>query len=847
MNTDFFRMNTLVHRALWFRPAARTIGLICVSTSAHGAPSQTLQTNSGNGAAKEITYDLGRLKGRKLDPAQVQFFAHSARFLAGRQRVMLVVNGSRLGSMSVSFNPEGQLCLNAKLLEDAGLISPQGTADKATACDSATDIDSLGFLAQFPQTVVDLRPGKSEVHLIVPAQALQPREPTTRQFNSGGTAATLNYEAFSSVTQSKGTSISYQNVNTVAGLNAGDWLFRSGQNYSASTSGSQLNHLYAYGQRTCSAIDVTAQAGQINIANSVFSGIALAGIQVVPEDSLRAGTGESPVRIEGIARAPARIEVRQNGNLIHTSMIAEGPYLLTDLGLNRRLDVVVTVIEDNGSKNTFTLPAASLDGSAFDTTPGYSFAAGQYRPGSNQSEKPFVVSANGTWPVSQTTQVTAGALGSIEYQGFAWSMGYRLTPETTLSMSQSASNASKLGQRGTQLSASVSTQLRKNLSLSLSTTQRTEGYRDFLDSVYRTEDVEDILENSSTLKAIDNFRGQTRDQYGASLGWGNTPVGNFSVSTSYSRAFDNQSTQHLSATWSTSYKMATFSASVRKNIGDSGYEKGLTTYVSATLPFGESARAYANADRTGTRVGMTQSEKVNDSASYQLRADHDDSNHRTNLAASASLLPRYVRANVGYARSSEGSTNYNARLTGAVVAHGNGVTLSPYPVDDTFGVLSVGDLAGVKIMTPRGPVWTDMFGQAIAPSLAPYRDTQLAVSGASLPRNVDIGNGVKKIKPSRGSVNRVAFDVSTTRRTMLVVKDPNGAPLAKGLAVLNEHQQYITTTIGNGKVYFPTLEPGTKLSVMLADDKTCQIRYSQPKQADLSKIIETIEATCVAI
>lgn len=835
-------MNTSVYRALWLNTVASLTGLVCASASA-----QTSQAESSKSAVKEITYDLGRLKGRKLDPAQVQFFARSARFLAGRQRVTLVVNGSRLGSVNTSFNHEGQLCLDAKLLEDAGLISPQGTTDKATACESAADVDGLGFLAQFPQTVVELRPGKSEVHLIVPAQALQPREPANRQFNSGGTAATLNYEAFNSVTESKGTSMSYQNVNTVAGLNTGDWLFRSSQNYSASTSGSQLNHLYAYGQRTFSAIDATAQAGQINIANSVFSGIALSGIQFAPEDSLRAGIGESPVRIEGIARSPARIEVRQNGNLIHTSVIPEGPYLLTDLGLNRRLDVVVTVIEDNGSKNTFTLPAASLDGSAFDTTPGYSIAAGQYRPGSNKSEKPFLLSVNGTWPVSQTTQVTAGALGSADYQGFAWSMGHRLTPETTLSMSQSASNASKLGQRGAQLSASVSTQLRPNLSLGLSTTQRTAGYRDFLDSVYREDDVEDILENGGPLKAIDSFRGQTRDQYGASLGLGNTPVGNFSVSTSYSRAFDNQSTQHVSATWSTSYKKASFSVNVRKNIGRSGYENGLTTYVSATVPFGENVRTYANTDKKGTRVGATLSDKINDSDSYQVRADHDDTSHRTNVAASASLLPRYTRLNVGYSRSSEGNTNYNGRLSGAVVAHGSGVTLSPYPVDDTFGVISVGDLSGVKIMTPRGPVWTDMFGQAIASSLAPHRDSQLSVSGASLPRNVDIGNGVKKLKPSRGSVNRVAFDVSTTRRTMLVVKDPKGVPLAKGLAVLNEHQQYITTTIGNGKVYFPTLEPGATLNVVLPEENTCQIRYLQPKHADLSKIIETLEATCVAI
>ncbi|PMV25219.1 hypothetical protein C1X21_12340 [Pseudomonas sp. FW305-3-2-15-A-LB2] len=82
---------------------------------------------------------------------------------------------------------------------------------------------------------------------------------------------------------------------------------------------------------------------------------------------------------------------------------------------------------------------------------------------------------------------------------------------------------------------------------------------------------------------------------------------------------------------------------------------------------------------------------------------------------------------------------------------------------------------------------------------------------------------------------------------MLVVKDPKDVPLAKGLAVFSEHQQYVTTSIGNGKVYFPTLEPGTQLNVKFPNEETCQIHYSRPKHADLSKIIETLDATYVAI
>lgn len=836
------------HRAPLLRPAARLLGLVCVSTSVHGT-SQAPKPADTQDATDTISFDLGRLKGRKLDPRQVQLFSRSARFLSGPQRVTLFVNGSRQGEMTAVFNRDGQLCFDSRLLAQAKLVAPEEADNQPLPCDTPDAVDPLGFLARHSQTVADLRPGKSEVHLIVPAEALQPRLPVSRQFHSGGTAALLNYDGFAVQNQSSTRSTQFRYLNTVVGFNTDDWLFRSAQSYVGSTTGRQITHSHAYGQRTFSSLDATFQGGQINLANSVFAGIPLFGLQLVPEDSLRAGAEESPVRIEGIARSPARVEVRQNGNLIRTLMIPEGPFLLTELELNRRLDVLVTVIENSGERSSFTLPSASLDSSAFNSTPGYAFAAGQYRPGRNsQSETPLLLSATGTWPLTPQTQITAGALASSSYQGVSGSMGHRLTPQTALSLSQSLSSSIEDAQRGTLLSASLSTRLLDRLSLGLHTTHQTEGYRDFLDTVYRAEEVEEILDNGNPTTAFDAFKGRNRDQYGLSLGWGNTPMGSFSLTTSYSRRFDGQSSQYLSGSWSMSYKRATFNLNLQKNLSNNGNEnQGLNTFLNISVPFGDHVRTYASADKNGTRSGLALRDQPSDSVGYQVRAEHDDTHHRTSLSVSTQLLPRYAQANLGYTRSSAETTSYNARLSGAVVAHGNGLTLSPYLVDDTFSVLSVGDLSGVKIATPRGPVWTDMLGQAIAPGLPPHRDSQMTVNAATLPRNVDISNSVKKLKPSRGSVNRIEFDVSSTRRTLLVVKDAHGVRLPKGLAVLNEHQQYVTTTLGEGKLYFPSLEPGATLNVLLSNEQQCQIQYVQPRHADPSLLIETIEATCKAL
>src|SRR5260364_379801 len=45
---------------------------------------------------------------------------------------------------------------------------------------------------------------------------------------------------------------------------------------------------------------------------------------------------------------------------------------------------------------------------------------------------------------------------------------------------------------------------------------------------------------------------------------------------------------------------------------------------------------------------------------------------------------------------------------------------SPEPIEDTFGIASVGNLSGVKIDTPQGTVWTDTWGRAVIPRLPAF-------------------------------------------------------------------------------------------------------------------------------
>ncbi|MGE8393461.1 MAG: fimbria/pilus outer membrane usher protein [Pseudomonas sp.] len=779
-----------------------------------------------------VTFDLDMLKGRGIDPSLAAYFADAPRFREGRQAVTLFVNGERKGQAHAAFDSQGQLIFDKDLLDKAQLKLPAAAFRHKNASRNTPTYD---FIKSFPNTLVQLQPGKEEVHLIVPTDALKSPEQAVDHYDSGGTAALLNYNVIGVNSEFSSGSSEFRSVDTVAGLNVGDWIVRSRQTYTSQNNSSRAEHLYAYGQKTFSEISSIVQGGQINISNSIFAGDSITGVQIVPETGLRPASQGSGATVEGIAYSTARVEVRQNNALIHTSVVPAGPFSLSNLQLlSSNSDLDVTVIEADGSRQAFSIPAASLGGGMLGSTPGFSFAAGQYRPyGEVDSKKPTLVTGTGTWQLNGKTNLTAGLMGATAYQAAGWAADHVLTPATTLGLRQLISTASEENASGTQLSASLNTLVNDRLSLNFSATQNTEGYRDLVDTTY-------IDDDNSWLN------GRYRNQYTAGMGWTHKTLGGFRLSHAYSTLFDDTTTQRLLGAWSKNFKRANVSLNVQKSMGDRGpYDTGDAVYLSVSVPIGtRTVRTYVNADSNTTRTGATYNEQVNDSFGYRLQAERDLSDRETDISVMTNILPRYAQATLGYSRNGKDTTTYNASLSGGVVAHQDGVTFTPYAVDDTFSILSVGDISGVKIATPQGPVWTDYSGKAIAPSLQAYSNNRLEIAPSSLPRNVDIVNAFKEVQVARGSVKRVDFGVVSSRRVMMTAKDINGQPLDKGLMVLDGNKQYLSTVAGNGQIFLSNIEPGTPLTVYLANGKSCSLNYTLADKAEASAYFETVDALC---
>ncbi|MGS0742725.1 fimbria/pilus outer membrane usher protein [Glaciimonas sp. GG7] len=794
------------------------------------------ETKSAKGKpSTAATFDLDILKQRGIDPKVAEYLREAPRFSGGTRLISVQVNGVMRGLVNALFDADGQLCFNQALLDKAGLITPDkkyliAPGDPANGC--------YDFKAMAPQTEIELRPGKEEVALVVPGEVLRVAQEDFSGYQTGGTGGLFNYSVVSLSNQFKGGASHYLSANTELGLNAHDWIVRSRQSYMATDTLSNFQFLYSYAQRTFVDLKSIVQAGQLNIRNSAVSGAAMTGVQILPEAALRKD-GSTGATVTGIAQSQAKVEVRQSGALIYSTVVPAGPFTLTDIAvLNSTSDLVVTVIETTGGQRSFTIPAASLANTSL-AAPGYAFAFGQLRNmgGQGRANASLVMTGSGGWLLKDRHLLSAGLMVVPDYQSAAWSLDTKPSTESSIHVRNVVSSATEEGVLGSQLSMSVGMALTDTLTAGLSTTHQSAGYRDLVDRSRCTVD------RSGT---DDWLSGRAKSQYSASLGWSNATLGGFNVSYGASRTFGDRSTQRVVGSWSKSFKQATVSANLESSLGASGEGKNNRAfYLNVSMPFGgRSVRSFVNNANGKSRLGASTSEQVNAYLNYNVSTERDASNGNVDVAGNVALLPRYAQVNLGYSRSGSGSTSYSGQLRGAIAVHDAGLTLSPYAIQDTFAVMKVANVAGIKVNTGSGPVWTDIWGRAVVPQLSPYAKTRLEVATKSLPRNVDIKNGFKSLEVGRGSVHYVDFDIEQVRRVLITATDSAGLPLPKGALVVDSQNQFLTSVIDGGTVFLSNSQLADEIRVHLPDGRQCSLEFTLSKKHDMDAYFERVDGYC---
>ena len=776
--------------------------------------------------AAELDFNTDILTNRGISTNLAHYFSEAQRFLPGKHALQVKINGVDKGMLAVEIGEEGHLCADNDFTAATGLL-PLKTRPDETCHD---------LLKDYPSATITPKPNTDSIELFIPAEAMDNGFYSAKYYSYGGVAGLINYSAFSNYNQygSSGSS-TYTQGNIGTGINAANWTLRSHYILTDDNGQRSAENLYTYAEHVFEARKVRAQVGQINVSSALFSGAQITGLQLLPETGLQPNIPSTT--ITGIARSnQARVEIRQSGQVIYSSMVNAGPFTLTDVPVVRgNSDLDVSVIETNGATTRFTVPASSLNLSGFARSEGLSLSLGQVRDSGSAESSPWVFNAStGTRLAAQLSGVTAGVLAE-KYQAAGGMLEWSINDDWMISSTVLLSQSDFYGtQRGGKAELMSNLLLPSQLSLGLSATQYQGDFREFTE-------------------AMDEGSLSAQNAWSANLSWSHDLLGavsfQYSATSGYEQGDDSR---YLLASWSKSRGHASLSVNWQHATNNSSGDDTQSRdddlfYVNLNLPFGaERISTYVRSQGENKTYGAQLSGNVSQNVSYSLSADRDHNDKSNAFYGNLSSNLHYTQLGLSAGVSDGDQRSYSTSLSGGIALHRHGMTFTPYPIKETFGIARLSEPeSGIEISTPDGTVWTDYWGQAVVPGLREWQKSQIVINTGSLPKGMDLSNGIQSVSAAYGSFAQVDFRVLNTRRVLLEVKRESGEWLDRGLSIVDSNSHYVVSVMDNGIVFISDAS-GTPALYVVDDrmNRICEIHYSLSDEKDKDAYYEKAQGVC---
>jgi outer membrane usher protein len=195
-----------------------------------------------------------------------------------------------------------------------------------------------------------------------------------------------------------------------------------------------------------------------------------------------------------------------------------------------------------------------------------------------------------------------------------------------------------------------------------------------------------------------------------------------------------------------------------------------------------------------------------------------------------------------WGRVTGGVDHFGSRLAaragarGAVVLAG-GALFASNPIDDSFAVVSTGEVGGVPVMYENRLVGrTNSRGKLLIPSLRSFEDNRLSVDTRLLPPDVEVGLTEINVRPGDRSGVPVDFQVRKVAAALVTLHDGSGRPLPLGSVASVDGAD--GQPVGHdGAAYVTGLKSSNRMQVALPDGSSCSVQFAyQPIAGDIPAI-----------
>lgn len=779
------------------------------------------------------------------------------------------VNDEWVGRLSVPFRTQpatpdsAQACFDLPLLEAIGVSIRKLPADTAARIETAGGCLPLPDL--IPMAAATFQLNEQRLDLSVPQLSLDRMARgyvSPDQWNSGATGAILGYDlnAYRYDGGFGGAYTAYY-AGINAGFNMGEWRFRhNGTAVGSSRNSSSYNTISTYGQRDITMWKAQLTLGDAFTSGDLFDSVAFRGARLASDDRMLPDSmrGYAP-RIAGVANTNARVRVTQNGILLYQTNVAPGAFEIDDLyptGFGG--DLLVEVLEADGRSSSFIVPFAAVPLALRPGGNRYSLTAGVLRDPS-LSRKPEYLEA--TWQHGFTNLFTGygGATTADGTYAAALVGGAFNTSIGAIGVDVTQANAQVPNSRdfnGTSARLSFSklvTETDTNFALA---TYRysTSGFLSLMDAMYATEASRRMpygqntvmrprSRTQATVTQMLGSRGGVLNLNASSVNYWNRDGSDINYSVGYTNSF-GRIHYNLSANRQRDWngRMETvFFANVSIPIGRD-----------SPATFSSSFTRDSNG-RNSAQAALSASLGEQNEFSYGLsvnRRSGGTGNNGDVTTAAANATYRSSSAHFsGSASQGGGFSQASVGVSGAIVAHPGGATLSP-PVGDTIAVLQADGASGARLLSsPDSSI--DGRGYAVVPYLTPYRINTVQLDPRGLDTDVELKETSQQFAPRAGAIVMLKFDTEVGRSAFIRVEKVGGEAPPFGAAVMDEDNRQIGTVGQAGRVFARGLKDAGTATIKWGEDgsSSCRMDYTLPpaqkKSAD-KPLYQQISAKCVA-
>lgn len=741
----------------------------------------------------------------------------------------IVLNQETKGEFFVNITDDGDMLIRIDDLKAIGFREPAGHTIEISGemYMSLRSIEGVEFALNEKTLSLEI----TALPVLLPKKTMDfmpQRQP--KVYYPKDAAAFLNY----SLNYSAGDSFRFQNFNLTnqLGVRLGDLLFLADSSYTKTAGGERFARLMSnitYDRRKemqrLVAGDFIASSGDLG-SSANLGGISFSKIYRIDPYFIN----RPMLDLAGFVSLPSDVEIYLDGMRIRTEKLSPGEFELKNVSSYTGARLIELVIKDAfGREQRLRYPFYFTDILLKRGLHEYSYNIGFEREGfgeeSNRYGRPAFFAFH-RYGISDSFNIGIRGEAMNRVYNLGSSLSYLIPRAGAVTLSASGSRDSE--KTGLAASLSHTYQGKK-----INTRLLFKGYSEDYATVMGSE--------------------KTKYEGGAGIGYGTRELGSVSFDFTTAKKYHGTDRQTITAAYSktlskrftvfTTFKNLREKASANEFFIGATYYPGKDTTVSLrhekrkdseteilqlqkNPPLGEGLGIRATIERAEAQSGSTYT--FNPSLQYNWRH---------------AVFTGEFRGQSSKGRSTE---EYRLTASGGVAYVGNVLGFSR-PINDSFGLVKVGELEGVRVYAANQEIGrTDRSGRIFVPALSSYHDNQISINDKDIPIDYSISGVMRYVSPPFRSGSYIKFDVAkfqavTGRLKIRIDGDVRPAEFYE-VRITVEGKELVFPTGKDGEFYLENIKWGRYTASFNYNGTTCYSDIIIPETEEM--IIELGEIIC---